>query len=103
MTDYRDQNPYFDEDRRPAGFASDARAKNALWGWVAAAVFLVMVLAVAFGIGHHPSQSGTSTAMNTTAQPPAMTRMTPPATTLGTPASPITPLPNTPVHPGTNQ
>ena len=119
MTDHRDQNPYFDEHRRPGRFDDsyfddsyfdghrrsvgsdpDARATNAMWGWVAAAVFLMVVAAVAFGAGHRPGQSGTQTAFNTPAPPPAVTHMTPPtfAPAPVTPAPPISPAPNTPAQ-----
>ncbi|MGA8496043.1 MAG: hypothetical protein WB764_11210, partial [Xanthobacteraceae bacterium] len=58
-------------------------------GWVAAAVFIVVVLAVAFGIGHEPGQSGTNTASNDVT-PPAATRMAPPIT-MAPPATPAPP------------
>ena len=51
--DYRN-----DPLRRDPAYDPDARAMNATWGWIAAAVFLVVVLAVAFGIGHEPGQIG---------------------------------------------
>ena len=95
--DYRDPN---DPLRRDAPSSAGARAMNATWGWIAAAVFLVVVLAVAFGIGHQPSQM--NTASNDTA-PPAATHMTPPSfapapnpTTAPAPAAPITPAPSAP-------
>lgn len=108
MTDNRNSNfDYRDRDdplRSAAGFDPDARAANAAWGWIAAAVFLVVVLAVAFGLGHQPSQ-GTQTALNTPAQPPAVTHMNPAGTAPApaTSASPIAPAPNAPAHPATNQ
>jgi hypothetical protein len=78
---------------------------NATWGWIAAAVFLVVVLAVAFGIGHQPNQV---TASNDVA-PPAVTHMAPPtmapapgpATTTARP--PITPAPAAPAPNGNSQ
>lgn len=101
MTDYRD--PYFDH-QRPERNNPDARVINTTWGWIAAAVFLVVVLAVVFGLGHQPGRNGTNTAMNTPAPPPtATTRMNPPTFAPATPAPLITPAPNTPAHPGTNQ
>jgi len=45
--DYRN-----DPLRRDPAYDPDARAMNATWGWIAAALFIVVVLAVAFGIGH---------------------------------------------------
>jgi len=106
MSDYRNPNfDYRDPDdplRRDARFDPDAGAANAAWGWIAAAVFLVVVLAVAFGIGHQPGQTGTNTASNDVTPPPAMSRMAPPVATPApvTPAPPITPAPtpNTPAQ-----
>jgi hypothetical protein len=87
--DYRN-----DPMRRDPAYDPDARAMNATWGWIAAAVFIVVVLAVAFGIGHEPGQSGTNTAANDVT-PPAATRMAPPLAP--TPAPPATaPTPNPP-------
>ncbi len=42
----------------------NVRPPNPAWGWIAAAIFLVVVLAVAFGYGHKPGQLGTNTALN---------------------------------------
>jgi len=109
MSDYRNLNT---DDRDPnyplrsdTGFDPDVGAANAVWGWIAAAVVLVAVgLAVVFGPGHQPGQTGTNTASND-ASPPASTRMIPPATTrmappTMAPAPPIGPTlaPNTPAE-----
>ncbi|MGD0149191.1 MAG: hypothetical protein ABSB77_11450 [Xanthobacteraceae bacterium] len=103
MSDYRNSDYDYRNDplRRDPAYDPDARAMNATWGWIAAAVFIVVVLAVAFGIGHEPSQSGPNTASNDVI-PPAATRMAPPLTPArptsppaATPA-PVTPTPNSP-------
>jgi len=107
MSDYRNanygyQNPE-DPFRNDAKLDPNVRAPNAAWGWTAAAVFLVVVLAVAFGFGHKPGQLGTNTASNDI-NPPAATRMVPPATVPtpstapapGTPTPPMTAAPSTP-------
>jgi hypothetical protein len=100
MSDYRNSDFDYRNDplRRDPIYDPDARAMNATWGWIAAAVFIVVVLAVAFGVGHGPNQSGTNTASNDVT-PPAATRMAPPlspaAPHAATPA-PITPTPNSP-------
>ena len=95
--DYRDSN---DPLRRDSPPDLDARAMNATWGWIAAAVFLIVVLAVAFGIGHQPSQI--NTASNDTVPPPAV-HMAPPTmapapgpttTTVSPPIVPAVPAPN---------
>jgi hypothetical protein len=112
MSDYRDpdlgyQHP--DDPLRDARSDPDARAANAAWGWIAAAVFLVVVLAVAFGVGHQPAQNGTNTAYNTPAnQPPAATRMnpagtTPAPTTAAPPIAPAPAAPSVPAQPRTDQ
>jgi hypothetical protein len=108
MSDYRnfDFRDGTDPLQRNAPHDPNARPMNAAWGWIAAAVFLVVVLAVAFGIGHQPGGLGTNTASNDT--PPAVTHMAPPASpgppafapapTTSTPA-PLAPTPNTPASP----
>jgi len=105
MSDYRDPDSHYRNPDDPVqrAFEADARAGNATWGWVAAAVFLGVVLAVAFGAGHQPGRGGTETAFNGPA-PPAVTHMTAPtfAPAPVTPAAPITPAPNTPAQPGIN-
>jgi hypothetical protein len=96
MSDYRNSEFGNDPLRRDPPYDPDARAMNATWGWIAAAVFIVVVLAVAFGIGHEPGQSGTNTASND-AMPPAATRMAPPLTPVSPAAPPaVTPAPATP-------
>jgi hypothetical protein len=109
MSDYRNNDPLRDPTdpmRRDLGTAPDARAMNATWGWIAAAVFIVVVLAVAFGIGHQPGPAGTNTASND-ATPPAATRMAPPInpgppaatpTPIAPAQAPITPAPNSPAQ-----
>jgi hypothetical protein len=107
MSDYRnfDNRDPNDPVRPDAPYFPDARASNATWGWVAAAVFVVVILAVAFGIGHRPDQI--NTASNDTT-PPAVTHMPPPTlapapnpTIAPAPAAPITP--NTPAASGNGQ
>lgn len=78
MSDYRDPN---DPMYGNLGYEPAARRSSG-WGWIAGAVFLVIVLALAFGIGREPSRL----ASNDSSQPPA-TRMAPPAGT----ANPATP------------
>lgn len=92
--------------RREPPYDPDAKAMNAAWGWIAAAVFLVVVLAVAFGIGRQPSSISTASNDST---PPAVQKMTPPpagpatpSPTTPTPPQPITPAPSTPAPSGGN-
>ncbi len=108
MSDYRNPNFDYRDPNDPLRYDTrldpDARSANAAWGWIAAAVFLVVVMAIAFGVGHQ-GQLGTNTASNDTAPPPAMSRMSPPSATTAptSPAPPVTPTPNTPAQRGNGQ
>ena len=107
MSDYRSysnpEDPFPDDPR----LDPNVRPPSPAWGWIAAAIFVVIVLAVAFGVGHKPGGLGTNTASNDTA-PPAVTYMAPPANAppqSATPAPtshaapPVTPAPNAPAQP----
>src|SRR5579883_668299 len=93
MSDWTSGSEFRNPDdpyRRDAYTDPDARAANAVWGWIAAAVFVVVILAVAFGMSHQPGQDGANVASNT----PAAT----------TPANPARPAPNSapaPTEPST--
>ena len=50
MSDYRDPND-------PMYGYEPADRTGMSWGWIAGAVFLVIVLAVALGVGHEPTRS----------------------------------------------
>jgi hypothetical protein len=108
MTDYRNEDFNYrgpeDPFRHDAKPDPDVRTANAAWGWIAAAVFLVVILAVAFDIGHQPGGAGTNTASNELS-PPAAARMMPPAnilppTATPSPAAPqsIVPAPGAPAQ-----
>jgi hypothetical protein len=97
MSDYRNPNdPLYRDDplSREARYES-ARSYNAAWGWIAGALFLVIILAVAFSVGREPSQ----TAMNETSPPATSgtTGMAPPAANPG-PVRPA-PAPTPPANP----
>jgi|HubBroStandDraft_3_1064219.scaffolds.fasta_scaffold964688_2 hypothetical protein len=106
MSDYNYPGPE-DPLRRDDIYDPNARRGNTAWGWIAAAVFLVVVLAMLFGVGHQAGQ-GTNTASNDTTAP--ATRMAPatPAPsnvppTIATPAPtnpapPVTPAPSPPAN-----
>lgn len=114
MFDFRNAN--FDDLNPEDPFRNDSKldpnvkASDAGWGWIAAAVFLVIVLAIAFGAGHRPGQTGTNMASNTTAPvntmaPPAgrmaPTTVLPPSATpapTATTTPPIAAAPNTPAQ-----
>ena len=67
-------DPLHRDDWRQDFGADEARSANATWGWVAAAVFVAVVLFIAFTSGHN----GTQTASNDM-QPSASRMMMPPA------------------------
>lgn len=110
MSDYRNTNSdYPDADnsaRRPVPTDPDVRVANAAWAWIAAAIFVVIILAAAFGIGHQLGQTGTDVASNETAPPVTspMARPAPPADAMkpppANPAAPLSTAPNTPAHRG---
>jgi hypothetical protein len=95
MSDYRDPNdPLYGN----SGYEPADRRTSTGWGWIAGAAFLVIVLALAFGVSHEPSRVASNDASQS-----AATRMAPPATTphpaplggLGL-APPPAPAPNRP-------
>jgi hypothetical protein len=105
MSDYRnpDFDPYDPNDpyRRDSKLNTDLRPSNAVTGWIVAAVFVVAILAVIFGLTRQPGQLGTNTASN---EPPAMSHMTPPAPATQTSPSPQAPIkPISPVSPAPGQ
>ena len=97
MSDCDYRNPE-DPFQRDTAYDPNVRTGNSAWGWVAAAVFVAIVLAVVFGIGHQPGQNGTNTASNEM-RPPAATQMAPPVSNKpspapANPAPPVRPTPN---------
>lgn len=85
MSDYRDPN---DPLRRDTMYDPNVRSSNAAWGWIAGIVFLGIIVALAFGVGRSPNESGTNVANNT---PPAQTQAVP-----GPGSRSFTPAPNNP-------
>jgi hypothetical protein len=83
MSDYRDPN---DPMWRNTTYDPDTRGSGTSWGWIAAALFLVVVLAIVFGVKHEPTQTASN-------EPPASSRMTNPAAPPATPGQPSTPAP----------
>ncbi len=76
MTDFRDPN---DPLRRPADYrdvppADTSTSANARWGWAAAAVFIAVVMFIAFT----STRQDVKTAANTDMSPP-VTQTVPPA------------------------
>ncbi len=80
MTDYRSsRDPLYRDRNDPAtrntGYEPAASDRmRARWGWIAGAVFLVVILGIAFGVGHDHNHVASNDAA-----PPAATHMPPPA------------------------
>jgi hypothetical protein len=97
MSDFRDPN---DPNWRESSY-EPASGTNVGWGWIAAALFVVIVAAIAFGTGHGPTQTASNDiappAINQSAPPmsalrpinPAAPGLTPPAQTV--PPAPMQP------------
>ena len=96
MSEFRNPN-----DPRDTPYDPNVRQGGATWGWIAGAVFVVVLVALAFGIGRNPNQTGTNVAANN----PPMTEPSPvpsgPAGSAFSPApmNPANPAPMTPAQP----
>jgi len=99
MSDYRSYQDPNDPTRRPVQNLpqDDAMASNATWGWVAAAIFAVVVLFLAFTAGRDDSQ--TTATRDTT--PPATSGSATNSPT-SRPAMPANPSANPSTNPSTN-
>jgi hypothetical protein len=84
MSDFRDPN---DPTWRNAAYDPNARGYSSTWGWVIGALFVLVVLVIAFGTKHEPNQTASNDV-----SPPAATRMAPPP-------SGLTPSPANPAQP----
>jgi hypothetical protein len=100
MSDYRNLDSDFrnpnDPLRRDAKLDPDAGGANTAWGWIAAAVFVLVILAVGFGFVHNPGQDGINTASNEMTRP---AQMAPPAPTQAPTMAPAPAIPPSPVAP----
>jgi hypothetical protein len=86
MSDYRNPN---DPLQRDSPYDLNARTSNVASGWIAGGVFLVIVIGLAFGIGHTPNQANQSATANNTS-PPAVQPSGPASRTYSpTPMSPL--------------
>jgi hypothetical protein len=84
MSDFRDPN---DPTWRNAAYDPNARGYSSTWGWVIGALFVLVVLVIAFGTKHEPNQIASNDV-----SPPAATRMAPPPSSLTpSPANPAQP------------
>jgi hypothetical protein len=80
MSDFRNSDPLYRDPNDPTGNYGyePAGGANASWGWLAGAVILLVVLGIAFGIGHEPSRVASNDVSPPTAMaPPASTTMKP--------------------------
>ena len=69
MSDYRDPN---DPLMRNTAYEPAAGRTGTVWGWIAAAVFLVIILGIVFGVGHEPNRFASNEAV-----PPPLTHPSP--------------------------
>jgi hypothetical protein len=93
MSDYRNSNdPLYrdpnDPSMRGTGYEPAAPTTGTTWGWIAAAVFIVIVLGIAFGVGHEPSRLASNEAV-----PPPLTHPSPlaPPAAMTPPPRPMAP------------
>jgi hypothetical protein len=95
MSDYYNSD---DPWRRDAAYDLNARRRGSAWGWIAGAVFLAIVLAIAFGAGHSPNSQ---VATNNGTLPMAQPHLAPsgPASSAYSPISPTNPAPANPAQP----
>ena len=86
MSDYRNLN---DPMGRDARYDPDARGLGSSWGWIAAAMFLVVVVAIAFGVGHEPGGNASNNIAPPASQMAPRTAANPAHP--GNPAPPLSP------------
>ncbi len=99
MSDYYNNSD--DPWRRDAAYDLNAHRRGSAWGWIAGAVFLAVVLAIAFGAGHSSNSAGSNVVANNGTLPMAQPHFTPsgPANPAYTPINPIAPAPANPPQP----
>ena len=92
MSDYRDPN---DPMWRDTPYTARERGYSATWGWVAGAVFLVIVLAIALGVRNEPTQTASNdpAAHTTPAPSSAMKPVSPANPSMARPAPAPAPTP----------
>ena len=92
MSDYRNPD---DPSRRDSPYDLNARTGNMASGWIAGGVFLVIIIGLAFGIGHTPNHGDndpSNTAANNTALPTTQPARGGPASRTYSPAPALTPM-----------
>jgi hypothetical protein len=88
MSDFRDPNEQF------FGNSGYGPPSGNGWGWIVGAVFLVVVLGLAFGIGHQP----TRVASNDVGNSPITTPAAPPSNPMTMPGPGLAPPTPAPSH-----
>jgi hypothetical protein len=96
MSDPRYDPPPLRDETPKARRQGELQSSTAMWGWIAGAVVLALVLVFIFGRW----DSTDTTATNTTVAPPATTGMAPPRTPAPAP-TPSAPAPSTNPAPST--
>lgn len=87
---YQDPNDPLRRDKLQNLPPDDSMASNATWGWVAAAIFAVVVLFLAFTTGREDTQTAANRDMSTPA-----TRSMPSTTGSAVPSTPAPSMPST--------
>lgn len=90
---YQDPNDPLNRDRMQNLPPDDSMASNATWGWVAAAIFAVVVLFLAFTTGREDTQTAANRDMST---PATRTMPSTSGAAINSPAAPSTSTPASP-------
>ncbi|MGB6538961.1 MAG: hypothetical protein WBF58_23720 [Xanthobacteraceae bacterium] len=101
MSDYN----YNSDDpwRRDTAYDLNARRRGSAWGWIAGAVFLAIVLGIAFGVGHTPNSGRNNVFANSGAPPMAQPHLAPSGPAKPTYSPPLSPTNPAPANPAQSQ
>jgi hypothetical protein len=102
MSDYRNPD---DPSHRDSPYDLNARTGNVASGWIAGGIFLVVIIGLAFGVGHMPNHANNNpnnTAVNNTSVPATQPAPSGPATRTYSP-TPMGPEQNPAPNPGSAQ
>ena len=107
MSDYRNSDPLYRDPNDPVtrGYEPATGRTGTAWGWIALAVFAVIVLGVALGVGHEPSRLASNDAApppvtqpSPLAPPPGLSPPRPMAPSLAPAPAPVAPGPAAPAQ-----
>ena len=98
MSDYNNPN---DPSRHDSPYDLNARSANAASGWIAGGVFLVVIIGLAFSIGHMPNHGNNNTAVNNAPLPATQPGQSGPASRTYSP-TPMSPAQSPAQNPAQN-